>query len=190
MTQPFWDIESPAIRQFFQAGVPGTLWQTAWLGGVQLPGLVNVDLGDGPGRKWDIKSPPGTDGAVYTDQGFEGAPVTLTVTLWTPDHWKAWQALLPGILPKPGKGTKKPPAPRALVHPDANALGVTGVIVLNVSGLKSAGPGMKQATIKAAQWVKPKKAAIYTPNATLQVETAAATEGAPAAPSRSGNTPS
>lgn len=185
---PFWDSLGGSFEQRLADLGEASLWDTGTLGGRKLPGLVKVD-GAEVSRKWDVKTAPGSDGATITDQGYEVAKPTITLLLWTPEHWTAWQDMLSALMPKPGKAAKKPPAPVPVTHPALNSLGIDNLIILSIAAPKPASPhGAVEVVIKCVQWLKAKKSPITTPNATLNIPTTAAVEPpkAPAAPSKSG----
>ncbi len=182
MSQPFWDSTNGAFDQWLADLGEGSLWDTATLGGKQVPGLVKVS-GAEVGRNWDIKPSPGTDGATYTDQGYALAKPTLTVLIWTPAQWALWQQMLPQIAPRPGKVSKKPPAPVSVTHPALNSLGINALVILTVSAMEPASPkGAMQATIKTSQYLKPKKAGIKTARGAIDLDNQGSALPPPLAP--------
>jgi hypothetical protein len=187
MTLPFWDSPNGAFDQWIDDLGEASVWDVATLGGRKLPGLVKVD-GAEVGRKWDVKTGPGIDGATTTDQGYEVAKPTLTLLLWTPEQWEAWQDIVPLLVPKPGKATKKPPTAVPVTHPALNGLGINNLLILSLSAPKPASPkGAFEVTIKTVQWLPSKKAPVQTPGS-FNIPTTAAVEPpkAPAGPAGSG----
>ena len=71
---PFWE-DSPAQ------------WDTVVLQGVNLPGIATVD--GMLGRKLDVLSPPGSDGATIRDKGYEPAKIVITLRLWAREQFDA-----------------------------------------------------------------------------------------------------
>ena len=188
--QPFWDSPRGAYFQLVPDLGQGSLWDTCTLGGRQLPGIVRCE-GE-PGRKWDVKTGPGTDGATITDQGFEPAKPTITVTIWTPAQWLELQDILAALVPRPGKSATKSPPAVPITHPALNAVGIDKVLILSVASLKPGSVrGTMEQSIKCIQWLKPKKAIVGPVD--LTIGTTAAVEAkslpvpaAPSAPSKGG----
>lgn len=186
----FWDDEVPSYEQIG----PIRRWNTAFLGGLQVPG--GVEIKGKTGRKIDVKPAPGTDGATVTDQGFDPAKPVLNVTLWTPLQYRTWLQLMAQYNPRPGKSAQKPTAPITLDHDPSNDLGINVVMITGVSILED-GPvvGTKVGTIEMVQWVKPKKANTVTPDAALPSETdnnqysGNSSASTPTAPDKTGNHP-
>lgn len=72
-------------------------WDTASLGGVELPGLVAI-TGTAIERKLDAKKPNGGDGAALTHRGTNPAEFKIKLTLWTQDQLDEFAALVPQLL--------------------------------------------------------------------------------------------
>lgn len=162
MSEPFWSDPEGGVETFIPFVGEATLWDTALLGGRRVPGVVTVTAKTA--RKIDVKTSPGTDGATITDQGYEPAKPVIEVLTWTGEQWIDLQALLDYVAPKPGKGFKKPPPALSLVHPGANAIGVSQVYVTSVSTNDAASPlGARKTTIECIQYLTPKKAVIGPP---------------------------
>jgi hypothetical protein len=156
MSVPFWG--DPSVpEQAYDPGA-GSPWDTAYLNGVQVPGYVRCE-GDGPGRKIDVKSGPGVDGASETQQGAEPAKFTMTVRMWTKAQWDAWQALADTISPRLGK---TPAKPVDIAHPNPNAQDVKSVLVEKISLVKVTGQ-VGELTVRLLQWTKPVPSKVTTP---------------------------
>jgi hypothetical protein len=183
VAEPFWTSEQGDQTQLIDI-LDSSLWDTAILGGRRLPGVVRVEAE--PGRKIDVTTSPGTDGASIIDKGFDPSKPQITCLIWTPHHWAQMQEIIAAFVPRPGKSPAKPPPALGLTHPGANALGITGVLILSVTTPKP-GPvkGSFEVTFKCVQWVKPKPAIVGTPQ--LNIATQGAVEPAagpaPASPS-------
>jgi hypothetical protein len=78
----FWD-ESP------------DLWDTVYLAGDAMPGVASVSASHG--RKLDVKSAPGSNGARIVDKGYEPAKVEITLKLWTKEQLMAWYRIAPTL---------------------------------------------------------------------------------------------
>ncbi|MGZ3454446.1 MAG: hypothetical protein ACXWUG_20255 [Polyangiales bacterium] len=108
-------------------------WDTAVVGGVQLPGLARID-GLELASKWDVKEAPGTDGATETYQGYTPSSFTLLLRMWERDQWTAWLGLVPKFRPRPGKES---PDPVEVVHPELAAWGIARAIIRKLKPKKS-----------------------------------------------------
>lgn len=78
-------------------------WDTAWVNGEQIPGLVVVD----GAVKLQIdksKKAQGKDGITLTSNGLLPGPVDIDITLWTEDQWEAFIAIRRTIWIKPNRG--------------------------------------------------------------------------------------
>lgn len=71
------------------------LWDTVVLGDEALPGLARVT--GAHGRKLDVKSAPGTNGARIVDKGYQPAKVEITLKLWTKEQLDAWFRIAPTL---------------------------------------------------------------------------------------------
>lgn len=71
------------------------LWDTVLLGDEDLPGLARVT--GSHGRKLDVKSPPGRNGATITDKGYQPAKVEITLKLWTKEQLETWFRIAPTL---------------------------------------------------------------------------------------------
>lgn len=85
MPVPFWD----------DAPDP---WDVLVLGPHRVPGITKIS---GPvGRKIDVRSPPGGDGARVRDRGYEPARLEAEVRIWTAEQLSDLEALLAAIHPR------------------------------------------------------------------------------------------
>lgn len=66
-------------------------WDTFVVQGKALPGIARVDAKGG--RKIDVNSPPGADGARLRDKGYNPFRITVTLEMWTRDHLNEWQTI-------------------------------------------------------------------------------------------------
>jgi hypothetical protein len=71
------------------------LWDTVFLGAEPLPGIARVT--GSHGRKLDVKSPPGRNGATITDKGYQPAKVEITLKLWEKAQLEAWFRIAPTL---------------------------------------------------------------------------------------------
>jgi len=71
------------------------LWDTVTLAGAPLPGVARVT--GAHGRKLDVKSAPGRNGARIVDKGYEPAKVEIALKLWTKEQLDAWRAIAPTL---------------------------------------------------------------------------------------------
>lgn len=97
------------------------LWDTVFLDGAALPGIARVSASHG--RKLDVKSAPGMNGARIVDKGYEPAKVEITLKLWTDEQFQRWLVLAPTLTFR-----REPPAPRRSTS--SSALSRSGKAVL------------------------------------------------------------
>lgn len=136
-------------------------WDTLLLGGAELPGVVDID--GSKGRKVDVKTRKGSDGATLTDNGYDPAKVTIKLRIWTPEQWRLWQIIFPLIDPKRLGSVR---VPFDVQHPSLAAIGIRSVYVTTVAVPKLQG-GVLNVTLNAVEWFpEPKKAKAGTPKAT------------------------
>jgi len=136
------------------AGVPfwadGSLdaqaWNFCWLGEDFLPGLVEVEVDKG--RAVDKQKSKGSDGPTLKDEGYEGAVVTITLTIWTAEQWDAWQSVRPKIDPQRAGGLR---TPLAIDHPETQDAGVATVYVRRIRSGAPRG-SKKTYTLDCLEW--------------------------------------
>lgn len=122
------------------------------LGGLQLPGLVELPEGE-PERKIDLKNGPGRDGATATWQGYELPEIKLTLRMWRARHRLEWRRILPQILPRPGK---PPSAPFSIQHVALSDYGISHVMVQKISLPKQGkAQGEVEVTLTLREWRAP-----------------------------------
>lgn len=140
-------------------------WSTCILGGDVLPGVATVECG--VKRDIEKQKKKGDDGVTLKDQGYESAPVTITLVQWLEEHWTSWMAILPKIHPRTKGGVR---TPLAIVHPEPNHKGVAQVYVEEIPPTvvgTGAEYGKWTITIKAWQWfplAKPAKSKMKAPS--------------------------
>jgi hypothetical protein len=135
---PFWD-DSPDE------------WDFITINGVTLP-LASDPDGE-IGRKLDVKYRAGADGGTITDKGLEACKIKIGVLLWTRDHLRAWDALLPVLGPRKRLRDR---APLAVYHPVLEQIEVRRIYVESVSALKRGSTiGTREATITAHEYAPP-----------------------------------
>lgn len=110
----------------------GADWETVTINGTQWAGLAKVS-GAGIGRKLDVKSPGGSDGARIRDKGYEPGRFEITFTLWTEAHLQALGALIPAIHPRRA-GRERPAVD--VYHPALLLAGITRAVVEKVGILQ------------------------------------------------------
>lgn len=102
-----------------------------------------------PGRKLDAKSAPGSSGGRIVDKGYDLAKVSVTVFLWTEDHFRIWGELLDVIRPRAGRRRDAV----SIYHPALESVGVGSIVVETISSIEHAGTaGIFKASFKAIQF--------------------------------------
>ena len=130
-------------------------WQNAWdslnLGGEDWPGVCEIS-GAGVSRKIDIKKQAGTDGSTMTDEGYQPARLTISITIHNWDQWDRMQELMPTVHPRKKGGTR---TPLSIAHPQANFLGITQIYIdkIGIPKKPSAGDGLLTLSMSAVEWV-------------------------------------
>jgi hypothetical protein len=169
---PFWDPgnEEGYIEHFELS--EGSPWDLGYLDGVLIPGKVAI--GDGSiTRKIDVQNGPGIDGATMKFQSVDPGDLSIVVVIWTPDQWRAWQAFNESFLPKSGK---KPPRAYSFYHPATAAIGIFQIVSETVGVPRfDEGKRLVSITIKARQYLKPKKAQVL-PAVSIKADTVAPTQ--------------
>lgn len=139
MSQPFWT--SPE-------------WNNVTIGDVTLPGLQIVRRFK-CGSRIEKTQTKGRNQAALKDHGQDPAPITIEVILATREHWDAWVAVVPRILPRKEDATKHP---KDIVYPDLTLLGIKSVVVESIEPEPPTSSGAKRYIINCVQWVpEPKK---------------------------------
>lgn len=102
-----------------------------------------------PGRKLDAKSSAGSSGGRIVDKGYDLAKVTVTVLLWTEDHFRTWGELLDVIQPRAGRRRDAV----SIYHPALESVGVSAVVVESISSIEHSGTaGIHKAGFEAIQY--------------------------------------
>lgn len=109
-----------------------------------------------PGRKLDAKSAPGSSGGRIVDKGYDLAKVTVSVSLWTAEHFRLWGELLDVIQPRAGRRRDAV----SIYHPALESVGVSSVVVESISSIEHSGTaGIFRAGFEAIQYQPPARGA-------------------------------
>lgn len=171
---------TPAQREAVTRSITGegpdycTGWDTAWLAGKQLPGLVSVKCEST--LQIDQQKGGGYDGAKLVLRGYVPGPIEMSVLLWTLPQWRIWCEVMPSFWRLPGKSAKELHAIAKakkisteqastfqsavdIVHPGIQMLGIGQVIVRGISVPE---PGPQSATrlirLRLIEYREPTKA--------------------------------
>lgn len=147
MGTPFWALDTEGFEGPLYAPNP---WDTCWVGGLQIPGIIRVAAL--PTQAADVQQPSDRDGAAIVMRGYTPGPIDIEIVLWTPEQWKVYQDVLGNVWKKPGKiaPTTLPSGKAAdlarsganaaeqaaldIIHPSLNgALGIKSIMILGVS---------------------------------------------------------
>lgn len=127
-------------------------WDACYLGSYRLPGIATVDVS--LGRKLDVKSAPGSDGATITDKGYEPAKVKIRCVMWTEQHKWDLTTILTALHPKHAN-TKQA---LDISHASTAMLGIRSVYIQTISGPKlGSAKGTKEIEFSCVEWMKPQK---------------------------------
>lgn len=159
----FWDnaqtedgvIEGPAAEGALT--LRGMEWDTLLISGMAMPGLATVTVSE-ISRRLQNKKENGSDGSSPTFRGLNPAKVEIELLLWTPDQLRTWEAMLPVIFPRAGKGTNGLSG-LDISHPNTALCGIRAIVIESVTGLMP-GPshGTKAVKLKCFEFMPPKKA--------------------------------
>jgi hypothetical protein len=128
MEIPFWDpnpntAEGPTYAL--------DVWDTAFVGGVQLPGVCSVK--GTPTLAFDKKKAGGVDGATITINGYLPGAVDLECLIWTAAQWAVMEEIAPKLWRKPNKKTSIKELALSISHPGFALWGISAAVVLGVS---------------------------------------------------------
>lgn len=121
-------------------------WDILILGGEVWPGVCTVATT--VKRALDKQKIKGSDGANLVDQGYEPAPVKITLRLWLREQWTELERLLPTIHPRTKGGVRQP---LQIVHPEPNLKGVHQVYVEEISPI-TVEKGLGTLTLSCVEW--------------------------------------
>ena len=159
-TIPFWD-ETPGHEGLTQQV---NEWDRVTIGGQTMPGLAHVEAK--PQCKTDHKDAPGSHGANPTFHGYKPAPVTITLTVWTPAQWNDLETAIKRLWPA---ATKQKPKPVDVYHPALAVVSIKSIVIMGIDTPKDGKfHGSKVITIHAVEFLPSSgKPATTTPKASL-----------------------
>jgi hypothetical protein len=140
MAMPFW-YDPPAADG-------RTAWDVLILGGGKVPGIARVEAR--LGRRLDMKKAKGAHGASLTDEGYDPAQITITITIWEREHLDALRNFVAKLRPK----STADPAAVDVVHPQLQFLGITSIFIKEISAPRPVGQGLYDVK-SASKGVKP-----------------------------------
>lgn len=129
------------------------------IAGTTSPGVATV-TGASRAYDWDVKKGKGSSGATVTFQGEPPAKFKVSLKLWRPEHFGAWDKLRE-ILKTAQKGKKVEALD--VVHPYLADLDVHAVVVETIGQLEHAGKGLFTVEISLLEYKPPKKVGGGTP---------------------------
>jgi hypothetical protein len=132
---PYWDDAPEA-------------WDQITIAGTTLPGQAIIS-GDGIGRKIDVKSGPGRDGAKIRDRGYEPARFDIECITWTKEQFNELLPIVEQLQPKRRGGNRDPVD---VSHPSLSILGIRSMYIEKV-GMPISKSGRFHVPIKAIEWV-------------------------------------
>lgn len=123
----------------------------ALIAGKRTPGIAEIHGASSP-RKWDERRGYGLSGATVVFRGVGLAKPVLTLRLYSAQDWSDWHEFAPTVQ-RPPFGTR----PRALEiwHPVLEDLGVSSVVVEDVSQPEQTADGEWTITIKLIEFRRP-----------------------------------
>lgn len=134
-------------------------WDTLVLGGRRWPGIATVTVKGG--QDIDVKKGKGVHGAQLTYNGYAPKEISITLRIWTPDHWDALQIAMADIEPS---ATKKKLLPLDITHPVTKLRKVKAIAIKDIDGPNEGSPrGCYELKITAIEFFPPKAATKNTP---------------------------
>ncbi len=159
-------IEPPHLPWW--GGADADAWDTITINGYAIVGKVTV-TGQGPRKKLDVRSAPGSDGARLVDKGYEPAELDIRFAWWTEQHVDDYRWLV-------GQAHPRRPGQRValdVAYPSLAALGITRVVVKSLSPLEPEGtPGVMMCTLAVIEHAPPSAAPARAVAARPSLETA------------------
>jgi len=126
-------------------------WDTVTLQGVDLPGIAKVT--GKLGRKIDVNSPPGADGATLRDKGYDPARISVTLRMWTPEQFNSWEQTNLSLVAIRQQSQR---TALEIVHPALNNLGVRRVYLETIGVLHEGGTrGVYETELTFIQFLPP-----------------------------------
>jgi hypothetical protein len=139
MAMPFW-YDPPAADG-------RTAWDVLILGGGKVPGIARVEAR--LGRRLDMKKAKGAHGASLTDEGYDPAQITITITIWEREHLDALRNFVAKLRPK----STADPAAVDVVHPQLQFLGITSIFIKEISAPRPVGQGLYDVVFQAIEYM-------------------------------------
>ena len=137
---PFWNDSGQGQDQWDRLLMADNIW----------PGLAEIS-GSGVKRRMDVKKTKGKDGGTLKDNGMDPAKINISLRLWTAEHWKKFNELLPLIHPKRKGGSR---TPTEIVHPQCNALGISTIYISQISFPElDRSSGVMTVSMSAIEWM-------------------------------------
>lgn len=125
------------------------------------PGLCKLS-GFVRDHEFDVKKGKGTIGGTVTFVGRPPAKGTVTIQLWTLDHFTQWFAFMPLLRYDP---TKKAVQAVDVYHPSLALIEMTSFVVEGVGAIEHQGNGLYAVVVKLLEYFPPPKAsAVSTPS--------------------------
>lgn len=151
MSIPFWEYgQSNSGIIFFGEGLTfqENPWETAFISGNQVPGLVEIEAESK--KKKDVKTTKGKDGGKTTFQGQGPVDVIMRVKIWTPDQWDQFQTVMARLYVRAsGKAAK---GAFDIQHPWLSFLGIKSVSVCGFGKHMNAEQGAKWFPVHLAEY--------------------------------------
>jgi hypothetical protein len=123
------------------------------LGGVRSPGIASIDSGGERSMKWENQQSPLTAGAITIFKGEEISKVSYTLTLWTVEHFTAWDAFAATLR---AGSKKRPPQIYDLVDPAISHCEIKAVALASIGPIKKSAPSKWNCTVEFTEYRKPK----------------------------------
>lgn len=185
---PFWGSPVLADRNgvlscpgFIGNTYAASVWDKVYIGAPianpYTPGICEVQVDKN--RSYDVKKSSGSDGATVTFNGVEIASVTINVTIWTPEQFKAlkalWAFLFPPVQKTKATGKKanqkgnqggtfdNKASPFDVTHPELQMHNIRTLMFIGGSGPVPGNPIRARVfTMRAIEYLRPGAKTVVT----------------------------
>jgi len=141
------------------------LYEKTLVGGVESPGVAEVEPGLTRDFEWDVKASKGTKGATTTLKSRPPVEFGVKYLLWKVpgviDEMTRWTSEYLPLLKRAME--KDPPQALDFYHPDTAELDVKSVTVKNIGAKKHEGKGLYSVTVTFLEYFPPKPKGAGTP---------------------------
>ena len=141
-------------------------WDSVIIAGRQSPGLAQIGEVSRE-YEWDVKVGKGAFGSTTTFTGRVPAKFSVTFTLWTQQHFSAWEDFVERLKYNPAKIKINPEtlwvsgvSPVDIFHPTLVLIDVNAVVIQKINSLVHKGRGVYTASIDFLEYYPPPRLSV------------------------------